>query len=82
MTSEPPDDLIRAARDVEAFKLALTLLSPEGLSPGLKLLRKAYQAICDRNTCAEREIDMLRAEVARLNLEKKAAAAKAAENNG
>ncbi len=62
----PGTDLEHMIADAEAFKLALSLLSPEGPSRGLRLLQKAYQAIYDRAECAERESDWLRKELARL----------------
>jgi hypothetical protein len=69
---QSPEELARLVRDAEAFKLALSLLSPEdGLSRGLMLLRKAYQAISDRAECAEREADVLREELANLKQAKK-----------
>jgi hypothetical protein len=69
---QSPEELARLVRDAEAFKLALSLLSPEdGPSRGLMLLRKAYQAISDRAECAEREADVLREELANLKQAKK-----------
>lgn len=56
--------------DAEAFKLALSLLAPEGPSRGLRLLNKAFQAIQDRADLAGRENFELREELARLKQEK------------
>jgi hypothetical protein len=64
--AESKDELARLVRDAEAFKLALSLLSPEGPGRGLRLLQKAYQAIYDRAECAEREADWLRKELVHL----------------
>ena len=63
---ESPQELARLVREAGAFKLALSLLSPEGPSRGFRLLQKAFQAVYDRAECAEREAAGLREELANL----------------
>jgi chaperonin cofactor prefoldin len=68
-----------SAQDDEAFNLALSILAPAGEKRGLRMLKKAFEAIQDRVELVDRQNEELRAELARLKQEQRAAAAKAAK---
>jgi hypothetical protein len=60
------------SRDIEAFKLALSLLSPpDNPNRGMRLLQRAFEAVQDRAELAERQVEELRAELARLKQQKR-----------
>lgn len=66
MAPQELDEIARQSRDVEAFKLALSLLSPASPTPGIKLLQLACRYANDRAELAERQNEELRGELAKI----------------